>query len=42
MALTVTVSRHRLFRMVYVVAIGVAMVGWVWAIFEAVGWILGA
>jgi hypothetical protein len=26
----------------YLVAIGVAMVGWLWAIFAGVGWLLGA
>ena len=42
MALSVTASRHKLIRMAYVVAVGAAMVGWVWAIFETVGWMLGA
>jgi hypothetical protein len=42
MALSLTASRHRLFRAIYVVAVGVAMIGWVWMIFEAFGWALGA
>jgi hypothetical protein len=42
MALSLTASRHKLFRVAYVVALGVAMIGWVWMIFEALGWALGA
>ncbi|MEH2515773.1 hypothetical protein V1279_001346 [Bradyrhizobium sp. AZCC 1610] len=26
----------------YLAAIGIAMVGWLWAIFAGVGWLLGA
>jgi hypothetical protein len=35
-------SRPRLIRATYVVAVGVAMIGWVWMLFGGLEWVLGA
>lgn len=33
--------RQRFVWSAYLAAIAMAMVGWVWALFEGVGWVLG-
>ena len=41
MAHTLTASPYRLFLVAYVVAVGIATIGWLWLIFDRLAWVLG-